>query len=119
MYWQDLYNNYVPASAKTSDIIALGQTVMPVNGLSIAGEFTHSTEFQAKYGQLDSAGFVTQLYKNVLDRAPDAAGQNNWINAINYGNANGAAFTKEMVLVDFAEGRENINNFLADWLIII
>ncbi|AWI86768.1 hypothetical protein CEW88_23690 (plasmid) [Alloyangia pacifica] len=40
--------------------------------------FTGSPEFKATYGNLDNQSFVTLLYNNVLDRAPDATGLTNW-----------------------------------------
>jgi Ca2+-binding RTX toxin-like protein len=44
---------------------------------AVAG-FVGSREFQAVYGALDDRAFVTLLYRNVLDRAPDAAGLAHW-----------------------------------------
>ena len=43
-----------------------------------ASGFVNSAEFRATYGALDNEGFVTTLYENVLDRAPDANGLTNW-----------------------------------------
>jgi hypothetical protein len=36
----------------------------------VANGFAASPEFQAKYGPLDNAAYVTQLYGNILERAP-------------------------------------------------
>ena len=47
--------------------------------------FTGSSEFQSKYGALDNPCFVTLLYRNVLDREPDAAGLQSWSSALNGG----------------------------------
>ena len=44
----------------------------------VATSFVASGEFQATYGALDDGGFVTLLYRNVLDRAPDQAGFDYW-----------------------------------------
>lgn len=41
---------------------------------TLAQGFIASPEFAAKYGALDNTAFVTQLYRNVLDRQPDAGG---------------------------------------------
>ncbi|NDW01300.1 DUF4214 domain-containing protein [Salipiger sp. PrR002] len=46
--------------------------------LAVIDGFVKSAEFQATYGDLDTEGFVTLLYNNVLDRDPDAAGLENW-----------------------------------------
>jgi hypothetical protein len=93
-----------PASAQSADnFTALAGT--PVNNLpDLAYGFTQSTEFQQKYGTLTNTQFVTQLYANVLDRAPDQAGLNGWVNALASGH------TREWVLVGFAESPEAFQN---------
>lgn len=40
--------------------------------------FLSSPEAQARYGTQDDAGFLTTLYRNVLERAPDAEGYAYW-----------------------------------------
>jgi hypothetical protein len=40
--------------------------------MSIATGFLQSAEFQAKYGNLSDAVFITEQYANVLGRAPEA-----------------------------------------------
>ncbi|MCR8550873.1 DUF4214 domain-containing protein, partial [Salipiger sp. P9] len=47
--------------------------------LDVAAGFVNSPEFQNTYGSLDNEGFVTLLYWNVLDRAPDATGLASWV----------------------------------------
>ena len=90
---------------------------MPGSGLaSIAAGFTNSTEFQQKYGTLSDTAFVTQLYQNVLVRAPDQAGLNGWLDLMHQGDASGQIYTREMVLVGFAESPENIAKAAGDWL---
>ena len=74
------------------------------SNLSIAAGFTHSTEFIAEYGSLSDTQFVTQLYANILDRAPDSAGLNGWLSFIKDG------MTREHALVGFAESNEAIQN---------
>ncbi|WP_153110542.1 DUF4347 domain-containing protein [Propionivibrio limicola] len=44
----------------------------------MASSFVASAEFAATYGTQNDADFVTMLYQNVLERAPDAAGQTYW-----------------------------------------
>ncbi|NDW01325.1 DUF4214 domain-containing protein [Salipiger sp. PrR002] len=46
--------------------------------LGVVNGFVQSAEFQNTYGTLGHAGFVAQLYRNVLDREGDAAGLENW-----------------------------------------
>jgi hypothetical protein len=67
----------------------------------VAQGFVDSPEFTAAYGTLGSAGFVAQLYANVLHRAPDATGQQSWLNILAGGG------TRAQVLAGFADSNEN------------
>ena len=68
----------------------------------IARGFVTSTEFANNYGALTSpSDFVAQLYQNVLHRAPDAAGAQNFVNALN------AGASRESVLVGLSDSTEN------------
>ena len=42
--------------------------------VDVSDTFAGSPEFNLRYGALDNAAFVALVYKNVLNRAPDAAG---------------------------------------------
>ncbi|MBU2993362.1 DUF4214 domain-containing protein [Octadecabacter sp. 1_MG-2023] len=71
--------------------------------------FVGSQEFQNKYAGLDDAGFVKELYINVLDRDFDQGEVSqqeidNWTNRIN-GN-----FTRADVVNGFSESQQLINN---------
>ena len=100
--WEGIWAS-VPATTKaTGTTTALAMT--PEAGLpNIASGFTNSGEFQAKYGSLSNADYLTQIYTNVLGRVADQAGYNAWLGAMNTGG-----YTKEMVLVGFAESGENV-----------
>jgi hypothetical protein len=74
---------------------------------SVANGFVGSTEFQTVYGALNNTQFVTQLYANVLHRAPDTAGLNNWVTDLNTG------MTRAQVVVGFSESPEHIGNTAA------
>ena len=67
----------------------------------VAQDFVDSAEFARAYGNLDPAGFVSQLYANVLHRAPDPAGQQSWLSALAGGT------TEAHVLAGFADSNEN------------
>jgi len=99
---------YAAAPASTQAIpgaYGLSDGSAGYNGsLSLAGGFTNSPEFMAKYGSLTNAQFVTNLYANVLDRPPDTAGFNNWISLLNSGTS------REHVLVGFADSAEAITD---------
>lgn len=51
----------------------------------ISASFAASPEFVAAYGALDDAAFVDLVYRNVLDREPDAAGRSHWIGQLSSG----------------------------------
>lgn len=72
----------------------------------VAANFIASSEFQNLYGTNQSTTeFVTSLYSNVLNRAPDASGKAHWENALNSGT-----LTKAQVLMSFSESAENRAN---------
>ena len=100
--WESVWSS-VPATIKAAGTTtALAMT--PEAGVpSIASGFTNSGEFQAKYGSLSNADYLTQIYSNVLGRVADQAGYNAWLSAMNTGG-----YTKEMILVGFAESGENV-----------
>jgi hypothetical protein len=102
--WEAIANT-LPAAAKALGVYALSDVSGNYNGaLSIAGGFSNSAEFLAKYGSLSNAQFVTQLYANTLDRQPDTAGYNSWMTALSSGA------TREHVLVGFVESAEAISD---------
>jgi hypothetical protein len=102
--WETIANA-LPSATEAIGVYALSDQSGGYNGsLSIAGGFTQSGEFVAKYGSLSNTQFVTQLYANVLDRAPDTAGLNSWLAELSAGQ------TREHVLIGFAESAEAISN---------
>ena len=113
-FWEDIYTNNVSASAKAAGPqTALAQTTPVGASTSIAQSFIASAEFQQKYGALGDPGFVTQLYANVLGRAPDSGGLNFWVDSLSHGS------TRPIVLVGFAESPENIAKTSGDWLFTV
>lgn len=64
--------------------------------------FIGSPEFQARYGNLNDSDFVSQLYRNVLDREPDGAEVQGWVDAI------GTGTTRAQVVLGFSESAEYI-----------
>lgn len=116
--WEDLYRQHVGAELKAQGIyVPLAETPAGFNGsLSIADGIIDSPEFVSKYGALSNAGFVTQLYSNVLGRGPEAGALDGWLNYMTPANPADQAFTRGMVLVGFAESAENIARS-ASWLV--
>jgi len=117
--WIGIYNS-LPASVKAAGVYAsLAETAGGFNGsMSIADGFVNSAEFQAKYGALTDQEYVTQLYANVLHRAPDQSGLTTWMTALtpvgqSYVDSSGVSHagqgeSRAYVLVGFAESQENI-----------
>ncbi|MBS0356191.1 MAG: DUF4347 domain-containing protein [Proteobacteria bacterium] len=54
---------------------------------TIGADFAGSAEFKGLYDGLDNAGFLSQLYQHVLDRAPDTAGQTYWQDRLTSGSS--------------------------------
>ena len=96
---------YMAALDRTPDSAGLANWMSVIrSGVDmehVANGFVTSTEFQQKYGSLDNAQFVDQMYQNVLHRSADASGQANWLHALESGQ------TRESVLVGFSESAEN------------
>ena len=101
--WQNVFATESAAAQAADNFTSLAGTQV-AQLPDLAYGFTQSTEFQTKYGALTDTQFVTQLYANVLDRAPDTAGLNGWVNALAQGH------TREWVLVGFVESPEAYAN---------
>lgn len=63
--------------------------------------FAGSPEFGATYGSLSDADFVALVYRNVLDREPDAAGRAFWTDQLAR-----RAMTRGQVMIGFSESPE-------------
>ena len=76
---------------------------------SIAFSFIYSAELQATYGAPDTVSnqqFITLLYANVLNRAPDQAGFDYWMNNLKN------AYPREALLVSISESAESKQNVI-------
>ncbi len=69
----------------------------------VAAGFVSSREFGLVYGEPDDGEFVDLLYRNVLDREPDAEGRAFWIGQID------AGLTRVRIVVLFAESSEFVS----------
>lgn len=79
------------------DILDKGTTLE-----TISEGFIASSEVQKLYGSNpDNTQFITKLYNNILHRAPDQAGLDYWINAMQHG------LSKAQALVQLSESLEN------------
>ncbi len=80
---------------------------------TVVSGFTNSREFQIKYGDLANDGFVEQLYRNVLDRASDAAGRQGWLEELD------AGMSRAEVVIGFSQSQEftlKTADALAEWM---
>ncbi len=76
---------------------------LQLSALRLADIFMAAPEFTAKFGANPSNdAFVTELYANVLGRAPDAAGLAYWEGQVNAGTP------RDQLLVAFATSTENL-----------
>ena len=106
---QDLlvYKLYQAAYARTPDnsgfrFWAASADANGTSALHLADSFLAAPEFTQRYGANPSnTAYATAMYTNVLGRAPDSAGLNFWVNALNNGEA------RDQLLVDFALSGEN------------
>lgn len=98
---------YRAAFNREPDQVGLSHNVKIMDkGFSIfdmANAFIASAEFQQTYGSnIDNTTFLTLLYRNVLDRAPDTAGLNGWLSQLDSGQTD-----RQHVLFGFSESAEN------------
>ena len=73
----------------------------------MAHQFLTSPEFTSHFGDstaMSNGTFVTQMYHNVLDRAPEQSGYNYWVSKMD------AGMSHEDVLLSFSESTENVNH---------
>ncbi len=63
--------------------------------------FAVSPEFIQTYGNLSNEDFITQVYRNVMERTPDAEGYDYWLNKVVTGE-----ITRGDVMLYFAEALE-------------
>jgi serralysin len=102
-----LYRLYQAAFDRVPDLQGLGYWINSLDvGYSmqnVASGFYNSSEFKGLYGASPSNfDFLTRLYNNILNRAPDQDGFNWWLNVLDRGLA-----SQQQVLIDFSDSAEN------------
>lgn len=99
------YRLYEAAFDRVPDVPGLGYQMTELDrGVSlaqVAQNFINSPEFARTYGALTNAGFVNQLYQNVLDRDADASGLQYHLGRLSQG------VSRNDVLLGFSESPEN------------
>lgn len=83
------------------ELYSNGLDINTVELAAIAAEFVASAEFTATYGSLDNQAFIELLYQNVFNRDADAAGLQNYLNALESG-----ALSRAEVVLDLAMSNE-------------
>lgn len=105
----EAYRLYQAAFDRAPDTAGLSYWITQLDqGASltaVANAFMNSPEFKAIYGNnVSNTAFINELYANVLNRAPDTAGNAFWLDQLNSGNS------REQVLASFSESVENVGN---------
>lgn len=102
---------YQAAFSRKPDLSGLGFQINALDsGFSlsqVSKNFLDSPEFSKTYGSLSNAAFVTQLYANVLHRAPDTGGL-----AYHLGHLDTGANARNDILAQFSESPENQVNII-------
>lgn len=99
------YRLYEAALGRPAEKAGLGYWMWRMEGgtslVTVAQEFTQQPEFAAIYGTAPTdEQFLRQLYLNILDREPDAAGYEYWVGRIEDSS-------RAQIMVEFSEGFEN------------
>ncbi len=77
--------------------------------IELAESFASSPEFIRTYGELDDEAFIRLVYRNVLDRQPDAGGLAHWLEQLRSG-----ATSRPGMMIGFSESEEFVINFSVD-----
>ncbi|SMD08805.1 protein of unknown function [Fulvimarina manganoxydans] len=93
-------------------IDALDDAVLDFN--AVANAFVASDEFQTAYARIidDAVAFVTELYRNILDRDPEDAGLTFWANAYSSGQIDVAGALSGLALSE--ENSTNVDAAFAN-----
>ncbi|GAB2872365.1 hypothetical protein GCM10027277_47020 [Pseudoduganella ginsengisoli] len=102
-----VYRIYQAAFNRKPDLPGLGFWIAQMdNGVAqrdVAANFITSEEFALRYGaNPTNLDYVTKLYNNILQRAPEKAGLDYWLDVLNRGATN-----RVDVLGYFSESEEN------------
>lgn len=108
------YRLYQAAFNRLPDVVGLGSWIRALDdgrgdAAWVAANFIQSPEFALRYGAPDTVGdgqFVTLLYANALNRAPDPGGFAAWVGALASG------MSRTTALLGFSESLENQMNVL-------
>jgi hypothetical protein len=77
--------------------------------VAIANQFIASQEYVSTYGSQTNTQYVTQLYDNAFNRAPDATGLAYWVNALASGASKGGV---AVAIVGSPEAVSSVDNVI-------
>ncbi len=105
------YRLYKAAFNRIPDTTGLGYWITKLDRgmdlIEVSARFVDSTEFRSLVGSNPTnAQFLTEVYSNVLQRDPDAAGYAWWLGQM----SSNTSKTRQKVLADFSESPENKGN---------
>jgi hypothetical protein len=105
------YRLYKAAFNRIPDTTGLGYWITKLDRgmdlIEVSARFVDSTEFRSLVGSNPTnAQFLTEVYSNVLQRDPDAAGYAWWLGQM----SSNPSKTQQKVLADFSESPENKGN---------
>ena len=105
------YRIYKAAFDRTPDSSGLGYWILQMDSgmdvVEVAARFIDSSEFRQLCGSnVSNATFITNVYKNVIDRNPDDTGLAWWVSEMQTNPSK----TWQKVLADFSESAENNAN---------
>ena len=110
----DVFRLYQATLARSPDIGGFNYWIDTLAGgqdfNQVIFGFVNSAEFTQRYGSTSGTEFVTLLYNNVLDRAPDASGLASWTDLLNSGTSSRAD-----VVRGFAQSAEFIQRSNPDF----
>lgn len=116
----DALRCYVGVLGRAPDPAGLaGWTAQRAAGVTV-GEvvrgFADSAEFKARYGHLDSRGFVAELYETALGRDAEAAGLDYWTALLNAGVS--ARLDLVNAFIDSRELALRLDGYIQDGIVI-
>lgn len=106
-----LYDSFNQRRPDEEGLVFYGEAVK--NGTftlaQIADQFAGSAEFRAATAGMNNEQIVDFMYRNTLDRLPDAEGRAYYVNQLNSG-----AMDLGDILLDFSQSAEHTNLIIAD-----
>lgn len=112
----EMYRLYHAILGRDPDVGGISDLAMAFNSgttaVQLAGVLLDSAEFKQRIGTLDNTQFVTFLYQNALGRAPETAGLNGWVGALNSGTSRASVAQQ---IADSPEGQSHSASGSQTW----